>query len=83
MSETTEIEVGQKWRHKTRGSVYEVLDTNAAIQCSAAPEFESMFEDDAWIAYRDVRGGSIVSRPAPEFLDGRFEIVEDSTPEGT
>lgn len=63
------------WRHKKRGTVYEVLTATASLQCAAAPEFEQMFEEDDFIVYRSVDTGSIYVRPALEFLDGRFEQV--------
>lgn len=63
------------YRHKVRGHVYEVLTEMASIQCSAAPDFESQFEDDDWTVYRNVKTGAIWVRPTAEFQDGRFEMV--------
>lgn len=37
---------GSRWRHKQRGHVYEVITGCAALQCSAAPEFERMFDEN-------------------------------------
>jgi hypothetical protein len=65
------------WRHKKRGTTYEILHDNASLQCAAAPEFENMFEDDHWVVYRSLRTGAIFVRPYPEFHDGRFEAIED------
>lgn len=42
------------WRHKKRGTVYEIVTEHAGLQCSAAQEFEDMFADDYWIVYRNV-----------------------------
>lgn len=67
----------ERWRYKKRGSVYEVLTNSASLQCSAAPEFEDMFEEDDWTVYRNVETGAIWVRPTPEFMDGRFERVPD------
>ena len=67
-----------KWRHKKRGTVYEVITDSASLQCSAAEEFEIMFDDDTWTVYRNVETGHIWVRPTEEFLDGRFDrIVEE------
>ena len=66
------------WRHKKRGTVYEVLTDVASLQCSAAEEFERMFEDDNWTVYRNVETGHIWVRPTEEFLDGRFEQVVEA-----
>lgn len=68
-------ERGSHWRHKKRGTVYEIVDAYASLQCSAAPEFEQMFEDDHWTIYRNVATGAVWMRPTPEFIDGRFEPV--------
>lgn len=66
------------WRHKKRGTTYEVLSKAATLQCSAAPAFESMFEDDRWTVYRSLKTGAIYVRPTEEFLDGRFEMLAES-----
>jgi len=67
--------VGEKWRHKKRGTEYEIMADTASLQCAAAPEFEQRFEDSAWIVYRSVDTGAVYLRLALEFLDGRFEKV--------
>lgn len=71
------------WRHKKKGLVYEVIDDSASMQCSAAREFERMFEDDSWTIYRSTRTGAVYVRPTPEFLDGRFEKVADDFEEAS
>lgn len=63
------------WRHKKRGTEYEIITDCASLQCSAAPEFEATFEDDNWTVYRNVATGAIYVRPTKEFLDGRFEQI--------
>ena len=72
-----EIEAGQRWRHKARGSIYEIVTAHASLQCASAEAFEEMFEDDYFVVYRSEQTGSFYTRPQPEFLDGRFERVED------
>jgi hypothetical protein len=67
--------MSERWRHKKRGTVYEVITDVASLQCSAAPDFEAAFEDDNWTVYRNVDTGAIYVRPTEEFLDGRFECL--------
>lgn len=69
--------VGERWRHKKRGTIYEIVTDTASLQCSAAPEFEAMFDDDHWTIYRSELTGAMYVRPTPEFMDGRFERVEN------
>ena len=64
------------WRHKKRGTTYEIIDDSASLQCAAAEEFERMFEDDSWTVYRNINTGAVYVRPTEEFLDGRFEKIE-------
>ncbi len=66
------------WRHKKRGTHYEVLTDRASLQCSAAEEFERMFEDDVWTVYRNIETGHVWIRPTEEFLDGRFERLAEA-----
>lgn len=68
--------VGSRWRHKKRGTTYEVVSDAASLPCSAAPEFESLFDDDYFVVYRSEETGAFYLRPAPEFLDGRFERLD-------
>lgn len=68
------------WRHKKRGTVYTVLFDAASLQCASAPEFETLFDDDHFVVYQNVRTSAVYVRPAPEFFDGRFErlpLTED------
>lgn len=64
-----------RWRHKKRGTVYEIITTMASFQCAAAPEIEANFEDDVFTVYKNVETGAIWVRPTEEFMDGRFERV--------
>ncbi len=76
----TDIQVGQKWRHKKRGTLYEIVCTAAFIQCATDPHVES-YEDEDWVAYHPVGLSPAVAlhfRMKEEFLDGRFELVEDA-----
>jgi hypothetical protein len=66
-----------RYRHKKRGTTYEIITHRASLQCSAAPAFEQMFDDDEWTVYRNVDTGAIYVRPTPEFIDGRFEQIAD------
>lgn len=66
-----------RYRHKKRGTVYEVLTEYASLQCSAAPEFEEMFDDENWTVYKNVETGAVWVRLTMEFMDGRFEKLED------
>lgn len=77
-----EIEAGQVWRHKKRGSVYEIVSATASIQCSADVHIQS-YEDEDWIAYKPYgagSGGMLYFRMKEEFLDGRFERCPQDTP---
>jgi len=65
----------QLWRHKKRGTVYEIITASAALQCASAPQFEEQFEDIAWTVYRSISTGIFYVRPTGEFQDGRFELV--------
>ena len=48
-----------RYRHKKRGTVYEIITDEASLQCSAAEDFEKMFEYDNWTVYRNVETGYI------------------------
>lgn len=61
------------WRHKKRGTTYEILHDRAVLQCSSEQKFEDMFSQEVWTVYRDIHSGSVYLRPTKEFLDGRFE----------
>lgn len=69
------IAVGQQWRHKKRGGLYEIVAIDAAIQITTMGDDEMQFvlEDEDWIAYRPVDGHKLYFRMREEFLDGRFE----------
>ncbi len=69
--------MSERWRHKKRGTTYEVLTDRASLQCSAAEDFERVFEDETWTVYRNEQTGHIWVRPTEEFLDGRFERLTE------
>lgn len=68
--------IGSRWRHKKRGTTYEIVSETASLQCASVPEVETLFEDDYFIVYRSEQTGADYVRPAPEFLDGRFERLD-------
>jgi hypothetical protein len=68
----------EQWRHKKRGTVYEIVTQDASVQCSANPVFEAAFDGEAWTIYRNVKTGAFWVRPTEEFFDGRFERIESS-----
>ncbi len=74
MTEHT-IDRNSLYRHKKRGTVYEIVTDAAWLQCATAPDFETAFEDENWTVYRSVATGAYYVRPTEEFLDGRFERV--------
>jgi hypothetical protein len=67
------------WRHKKRGTTYEIITQGASLQCATWPEMEDMFDDDTFTVYRNVDTGAIYVRPTPEFMDGRFERLPKET----
>lgn len=69
--------VGSKWRHKKRGTTYEIIAEGVSLQCSNDPTFEALFEDDDWVVYRADATGAVYVRPTEEFLDGRFEAMPE------
>jgi hypothetical protein len=71
-----ELRAGQKWRHKRRGGVYTIVNDNAGLECSSAPDLEEAFSDQAMVVYQHELGGFYV-RPIAEFLDGRFELISE------
>lgn len=59
------------WRHKVRGTWYEVLVYDALGQWSKGPAVVEAME---WVVYCSVRQrGWFFIRPYQEFTDGRFE----------
>lgn len=77
---------GTRWRHKKRGSVYEIVDDDASIQVSLmvgehtggiSASAAEWLEEEIWFAYRPVNGHKLFFRMREEFLDGRFERVAD------
>ena len=66
-----------QYRHKKRGTIYEVLTDVASLQCSGSPEMELYFEEDYFTIYKSVDTGAMYVRPTAEFQDGRFELVQE------
>lgn len=63
------------WRHKKRGTIYEIVTDCASLQCAAEPQFESVYANEDWTVYRNVTTSAVWIRPTKEFLDGRFEPI--------
>lgn len=67
-----------KYRYVKTGKVYEVVHSMAKLQCSTAPSVEDRFKDKFFIVYKWVGNKDLFFvRPAEEFLDGRFERVDE------
>jgi hypothetical protein len=65
-----------RWRHKNRGTVYEIITTTALMQCATRADIEQMFEKDMFTVYKSIETGQIWLRPTAEFMDGRFEQID-------
>lgn len=78
MKVNTENLVGTRWRHKVRGLCYRIISDTACLQCATAVEFEEKFEGEHWIVYQSEVTGHVWVRPREEFLDGRFEQIEQA-----
>jgi hypothetical protein len=64
--ESTRVEIGQRWKHKKRGTFY-VVTKIGTLQCS-----DSEFDDKPVVIYTG-DNGNVYARPYAEFIDGRFE----------
>jgi hypothetical protein len=73
----TEVRIGQLWRHKKRGTTYEVTQVDQSLQCATNENFEEAFDDEYWVSYRSIDTGAKYLRLTNEFIDGRFELVKD------
>lgn len=63
--------VGQRWRHKKRGTIYTEI-ARGTLQTNEHPSLD----DEAVVIYRADHNGSWWCRPAHEFDDGRFERID-------
>jgi hypothetical protein len=70
--------LNMQWRHKKRGTVYEIVTETASLQCSCDPATEHRFDDEVFVVYRNVKTLAYYVRPYQEFFDGRFEALGDS-----
>ncbi len=61
-----------KFRHKKRGTTYEVIG-EAEIQIS----IRTLEEGDIVIIYKDEKSGKLWARNRDEFFDGRFEEISE------
>lgn len=73
MSEATEVPFDSRWRHKKTGNVYKVRLGRVTIEATMTP---------AVVYYREDNTPGLWVRPTAEFLDGRFERLEDRRPCG-
>ncbi len=64
-----------QWKHKKRGTMYEIITDVASIQCATDASIEEKYGDDNWAVYRNIHTGAIYVRMTDEFLDGRFEKI--------
>lgn len=61
-----------RWRHKKRGSVYVVL----GVGCLQTTR-DAFLDNQQVTLYQSETGGIVWVRPTYEFMDGRFEKVDD------
>ena len=77
MTDTMFPAIGDYWRHKVRGHVYEIITATASLQMACDPAIEAQYEDDDFVVYRNIENGAVWIRPTEEFIDGRFERVKE------
>lgn len=77
--QTASHETGQLWRHKKRDNVYRTLKTGIIMQCSTDEAFEERFGEQFWVLYKKatLEDTPWFIRLESEFLDGRFELVDE------
>lgn len=61
------------WIHKKTGGKYRILSSDAKMECSTEPRFESQFGASDWIIYQNTETNKMYIRLKSEFMDGRFE----------
>lgn len=70
-----------KYRHKKRGTEYEIISDMASFQTSAqslsGQKYAHVYDDDSVVVYRSLDDGEVYVRRFTEFFDGRFEEVND------
>lgn len=62
----------ERYEHTKRGTRYAVLDPAARFQTS-----HPIGDNERVVVYRDIVSGELWVRPAAEFFDGRFRLVQD------
>ena len=60
-----------KWKHKKRGTTYIAIGL-ASLKCETPPS-----EGTLLVVYQE-EDGHIWARPYDEFLDGRFEMIDEN-----
>lgn len=65
----------ERWRHNKSGGVYEIVYSNALLQCSTFQTIEDVVKDLSWTVYRNTTSGAPYVRLTKEFQDGRFQKV--------
>lgn len=68
MNDGTTPPFGSRWRHKKTGNVYKVRLGSVTIEATMT---------EAVVYYREDNTPGLWVRPTHEFLDGRFERLED------
>ena len=65
------MQYGEKFRHLKRGSIYVKVGV-AGLQCTSP-----VVEGVPMVVYKSIEDGRLWVRPEEEFLDGRFEKIDD------
>lgn len=59
-----------RYRHKARGTIYEIL-MFATLQIDGPQDMAQV------VVYRDIETQRVWTRPYSDFVDGRFEKIEE------